>query len=224
MNGMNRRISLGFLVLCLILLMAALGSFWKSVQRQRAYERLRENHVLVFYEGERWADLLEITSADPSGDVLKAPTSKVLQGRQKDDAKFAFFVSDSIEPSVWDDLKHFPEIRGFCMSVRFVNENDLRQISSFNQLEELCLLAVESSIGAEAIEKLRQMPSMKQLILPREIAIKYNSSNRTDLGPVWNGYDEIHYMWDSTGEGDQGRRGMIFANAKRSFAADKSEE
>jgi hypothetical protein len=218
MNGLSYRIKVGLFVLSSFLLLYFTGSFWNSVQRQRAYDRLRKNNVLVFYECERWATLLEITSASSTNaDLLKAPAEIIVKGRQNGDAKFAFFHSDAIEPSVWKDLLYFPELRGFCMSGRSINEYDLSQIPLFSQLEELSLLGVESSIDTEAINKLRQMPRMKQLVLPREIAVKYDLPNRSDLGPVWNGYDELFFMWDENGESDEGRRGLIFANEKRSF-------
>lgn len=218
MSRRTHNLRIGLSVISLILLVYVTGSFWKSIQRQRAYERLRKNGVLVFYECERWATLLEITSASSTNaDLPKAPAEITAKGRQNGDAKFAFFHSDAIEPSVWKDLLYFPELRGFCMSVRSINEYDLSQIPLFRQLEELSLLGVESSIDAEAINKLRQMPSMKQLVLPREIAVKYDLPNRSDLGPVWNGYDELFFMWDENSESDEGRRGLIFANEKRSF-------
>lgn len=218
MSRRTHNLRIGLSVISLILLVYVTGSFWKSAQRQRAYERLSKNGVLVFYECERWATLLEITSTSSTNDdSLQAPAEIIVKGRQNDDAKFAFFHSDAIEPSVWKDLLYFPELRGFCMSVRSINEYDLSQFLLFSQLEELSLLGVESSIDTEAINKLRQMPRMKQLVLPREIAVKYDLPNRSDLGPVWNGYDELFFMWDENGESDEGRRGLIFANEKRSF-------
>lgn len=218
MSRRTHNLRIGLSVISLILLVYVTGSFWKSVQRQRAYERLSKNGVLVFYECERWATLLEITSASSTNaDLLKAPAEITAKGRQNGDAKFAFFHSDAIEPSVWKDLLYFPELRGFCMSVRSINEYDLSQIPLFSQLEELSLLGVESSIDAEAINKLKQMPRMKHLVLPREIAVKYDLQSQSDLGPVWNGYDDLFFMWDANGESDESRRGLIFANEKRSF-------